>query len=90
MSQETSEQTVPRGRRVLIYVLLALPFVACLYPGWYNRINPELFGVPFFITYQMALVFFGIAVMAVAYQIDRRARNSGRPASQADLPESPT
>jgi hypothetical protein len=73
-----------RRRRIVIYVLLALPFVVCLYPGWYNRLNPELFGVPFFITYQMAFVFFGSAVMAVAYHLDRRARKLGEPQEQID------
>jgi len=65
-------------------VLLALPFVVCLYPGWYNRLNPELFGVPFFITYQMAFVFFGSAVMAVAYHLDRRGRKLSEPQEQID------
>jgi hypothetical protein len=73
-----------RRRRIVIYVLLALPFVVCLYPGWYNRLNPEFFGVPFFITYQMAFVFFGSAVMAVAYHLDRRGRKLSEPQEQID------
>lgn len=77
---------VPGPRRVATFVLLALPFVACLYPGWYNRIEPEFFGVPFFIAYQMALVFVGSAVMAAVYLLDGGEADeppAGSPASAA-------
>jgi Protein of unknown function (DUF3311) len=87
--QNDRPHDTPRRRRAIIYVLLALPFTACLYPGWYNRIDPEFFGVPFFITYQMTFVFFGSAVMAMAYLLDRRARQPGRPPEQFDQPAKP-
>ena len=38
------------------YLLLLLPFVAYLYPGWYDRIEPRLFGFPFFYWYQLLMV----------------------------------
>lgn len=75
--KEDAPQRGDRGpRRIMSFVLLVLPFVACLYPGWYNRIQPEFFGVPFFIVYQMALVFFGSAVMAVVYLLDRQGQET--------------
>ncbi len=38
------------------YLLLLLPFVAYLYPGWYDRIEPHLFGFPFFYWWQLLWV----------------------------------
>jgi hypothetical protein len=38
------------------YLLLAIPFVALLYPPLYAKHDPELFGFPFFYWYQLAWV----------------------------------
>lgn len=86
LEDEVPRRGRPGPRRTATFVLLALPFVACLYPGWYNHIDPEFFGVPFFITYQMALVFFGSAVMAVVYLLDRERREPDEPGSPAPEP----
>lgn|GEM_PF-1308827 len=34
-------------------ILLLIPFVATLFPGMYNRLEPHLFGMPFFYWYQL-------------------------------------
>jgi hypothetical protein len=34
-------------------LLLLVPFVATLFPGFYNRLDPPLFGMPFFYWYQL-------------------------------------
>jgi hypothetical protein len=36
------------------YLLLAVPFVATLFPGFYNHLEPRIFGIPFFYAYQLA------------------------------------
>lgn len=38
------------------YLLLLLPFLAYLYPAWYDRVEPKLFGFPFFYWYQLLWV----------------------------------
>lgn len=38
------------------YLLLALPFLALLYPPLYATDDPRLFGFPFFYWYQLAWV----------------------------------
>jgi hypothetical protein len=38
------------------YLLLALPYLALLMPGFYAREAPALLGIPFFYWYQFAWV----------------------------------
>jgi hypothetical protein len=38
------------------YALLILPVAGALLPGIYNRVEPALFGLPFFYWYQLAWV----------------------------------
>jgi hypothetical protein len=50
------------------YALLILPFAATLFPGLYNRIDPALFGLPFFYWFQMAWVIVtSLVLAAIAY-----------------------
>jgi hypothetical protein len=51
------------------YALLLLPFIGTLLPQLYNRIDPQLFGLPFYYWYQLAWVLvtsllLGIVVIA--------------------------
>ncbi len=36
-----------------IYLLLGLPFIFLLWVPLYNRIDPQLFGIPFFYWFQV-------------------------------------
>ena len=38
------------------YVLLVLPCIAALSVPFYNRLEPELFGIPFFYWFNLLLV----------------------------------
>ena len=40
----------------LWYLLLLLGFAGTLFPFWYNRAEPQLFGIPFFYWYQVLWV----------------------------------
>ncbi len=51
--------------------LLLVPLAAVLIPPFYNRLTPELFGVPFFYWYQLAAVFIGVACTVVVYRKTR-------------------
>lgn len=53
------------------YLLLILPLIGLLYPPFYARMHPMLWGIPFFIWYQFAWVFGGVATtLAVAKLTD--------------------
>ncbi|MBV8688907.1 MAG: DUF3311 domain-containing protein [Candidatus Eremiobacteraeota bacterium] len=56
-------------KRRFWYWLLLLPFIATLYPPFYARHDPVVFGFPFFYWYQLvwvvlAAVVVGIVLMA--------------------------
>ncbi len=38
------------------YLLLLIPCIACLLVPFYNTVDPDLFGIPFFYWFQLALV----------------------------------
>lgn len=49
-------------------LLLLLPYLGLLYPPIYARLEPALFGIPFFIWYQFLWVFITVAITAVVYR----------------------
>jgi len=55
------------------YLLLAVPFVALLYPPLYAREDPELFGFPFFYWYQFAWVFIAVTLTVIVYRATKRS-----------------
>ncbi len=57
--------------RRLVYLLLAIPFVALLDVPLYNREDPALLGFPFFYWYQFAIAVITIALMAIVYRVTR-------------------
>jgi hypothetical protein len=52
-------------------VLLLAPFVGLLFPGWYARSTPKLFGFPFFYWYQFAWVIAAAAITLLVYVLTR-------------------
>ncbi len=48
--------------------LLLLPVLAVMWPPLYNRQDPELFGIPFFYWYQLAVIPVGVACTALVYR----------------------
>lgn len=55
-------------------LLFLIPFVAMLWVPSYNRIEPELGGIPFFYWYQLGWILLGAAVVLVVYVIDTKRR----------------
>jgi hypothetical protein len=49
--------------------LLLIPFVALLYPPWYDNLDPKLGGIPFFVWYQFLWVVLGAAIVAFVYWV---------------------
>ena len=52
-------------------VLLLVPFIATLFPGLYNRMEPQLFGMPFFYWYQLAWTIGSGIVLAIFIAVTR-------------------
>jgi len=53
-------------------LLFLVPFVAMLFVSSYNRLAPELGGIPFFYWYQLAWILLGAAIVLVVYAIETK------------------
>jgi hypothetical protein len=53
------------------YLLLFAPFVGTLWPPLYDRIEPRLWGIPFFYWYQLSWVILTSALLGIAYLAHR-------------------
>jgi hypothetical protein len=58
-------------------LLFAIPYIAMLWVPSYNRLEPELGGIPFFYWYQLLWILLGAAIVGIVYAIDLRI-NRGR------------
>ncbi len=47
--------------------LLLVPLLVTLVPSLYNRLRPELFGIPFFYWYQFLAIAVGVGCTLVVY-----------------------
>ncbi|MFR9674253.1 DUF3311 domain-containing protein [Streptomyces sp. TR06-5] len=68
-------------------VCLFVPFVAMLWVGSYDRVEPTFIGLPFFYWYQMLWVPLATALTCTAYVLVRRdnaARAAARSAERGD------
>ncbi len=63
------EAARPRQPRRWALWLLLLPLAAIVYPPLYNRDEPTLGGLPFFVWYQLAAVAFGGLVTGIVYHL---------------------
>jgi hypothetical protein len=58
-----------------IRLLLAVPYAAVLWVPSYNRIEPEIAGIPFFYWYQLMWIVLGAAVLLPIYFSEERGRS---------------
>lgn len=58
------------------HCLLLVPFVATLWPPFYNRTDPKIAGVPFFYWYQLLWIAIGAALTALVYFVTREDRRA--------------
>lgn len=54
--------------------LLLLPVLLPLWTPLFNRLEPSIFGFPFFYWSQLALVFFAMAVIGLVHLLTKKAR----------------
>jgi Protein of unknown function (DUF3311) len=53
------------------HLILLLPYIALLWPAFYARTEPVLFGFPFFYWYQFVWVLISAVVTAAVYLMTR-------------------
>jgi hypothetical protein len=76
---------IQRGRgRAWVYLLLAIPFLAVLYPPLFARIRPTLVGVPFFVWYQMAWTVVAALLIGTVYLVSREPGDDVQPPRRDD------
>jgi hypothetical protein len=59
-------------------VLLLIPFIATLFPGFYNQLDPRLFGMPFFYWYQLAWTIGSGVLLAIYIAVTRGGASDAR------------
>jgi uncharacterized membrane protein len=50
--------------------LLLIPFVAVLWVPFYNRLEPSVFGIPFFYWYQLVWVVLASIITVIVYRAE--------------------
>jgi len=61
-----------------VYLFLLLPFAALLWVPFYDRVEPRLWGIPFFYWYQMAWTLLGAVVTLPVYLHEERGARKER------------
>ena len=56
-----------RRNRRWLRLLLVIPFIALLFPPFYNFREPEFIGIPFFYWYQLLWIIITAIITAVVY-----------------------
>lgn len=59
------------------YWLLTLPYIAIFWLPYYNRLEPTLFGMPFFYWYQLLWVVLSSAIIALVFRLAHGAGKRG-------------
>jgi hypothetical protein len=54
------------------YLLFIAQFIAVLWPPFFNKIDPQLIGIPFFYWYQLLWVVIAAVFTAVVYRATTR------------------
>jgi hypothetical protein len=63
------------GGRRWISIVLAIPFVAYLWPPFYAALQPEWQGIPYFIWYQFLWVIISAALTVGVYWVQSRGES---------------
>ena len=67
-------------------LLLIIPFALVAWVPFYNRIEPTLWGIPFFYWYQLAAIIVGALVVMTVYFFDRRQTFDAEKEARATKP----
>lgn len=55
--------------RVLVYAMFLIVAIGALWVPFYNRVEPTLYGIPFFYWFQLAWILVTAAATAIAYRL---------------------
>jgi Protein of unknown function (DUF3311) len=55
--------------------LLLVPMLLVIWPPLFNKVDPKLFGIPFFYWFQLAVIPIGVACTVLVYQATARRGN---------------
>lgn len=61
------------GRKNWLRLLVLIPFAVLAWVPFYNRVEPELAGIPFFYWYQLAWIVIGALLLALVYEFENPA-----------------
>jgi hypothetical protein len=64
------ETSTPRASRRWLW-LLAIPWIAMIWVPSYNKVDPPLWGFPYFYWYQLAWVLISAVITALVYFMTR-------------------
>jgi len=59
-------RSVPKQRRWFLLLLL-IPFIALLWPPFYNTYDPTFLGIPFFYWFQMLWIILTALLTSIVY-----------------------
>ncbi|HUJ04015.1 MAG TPA: DUF3311 domain-containing protein [Rhizomicrobium sp.] len=65
-----------RTRFRLVHLLLVVPFVAILWVPFYDRVEPEIAGIPFYYWYQMLWILLGALLLWPVYRAGERGQKN--------------
>ncbi len=57
-----------------VYLFLLIPYAAWAWPPFYNRLTPEVFGIPFFYWWQIFGIFLTAACIVPVYLFEEGRR----------------
>lgn len=61
-----------------VYLFLLVPYAAWIWPPFYNRVEPQLLGIPFFYWWQIAGIFLTAISIVPVYLWQERGRGDGK------------
>jgi uncharacterized membrane protein YhaH (DUF805 family) len=65
-----------RRRRLWWYLLFAAQFAAVCWPPFYNKVEPQVAGLPFFYWYQLLWIVIGGVLTAIVYFATEKSRRN--------------
>ncbi len=72
---ETGESGQTSKDRTPVNWLLLVPVLLVIWPPLYNRVDPTLFGIPFFYWFQLAVIPIGVTCTVLVYRATARREN---------------
>jgi hypothetical protein len=60
-------------KRHWLRILFVLPFISMLWVSSYNKIEPEIWGFPFYYWYQLLWVLISAAIAGAVYLVEHRS-----------------